>query len=271
MRIRRSAVVLCAVVALAAACSDSQEAASPSFAPGAAGELLVAAALPAPGFWDGETTEEVDAGFEFALAGRLADEFGLELRIVDVPFERIAAGDLGGADLAIAQISVTDAREELVDFSLPYLTVDATVLAPAGTEVADLYDARGLRWVALAGSTQADLLDEVVRPDDDVLLVGTEVEAAAAVLSGDADAALVDAPSALLAAAAEPRLDAVARFATREHYGIALPETAPSGNLEVVDLVLRRLTADGTLDDLADDLADDLGGDPDDLPVIRTR
>jgi polar amino acid transport system substrate-binding protein len=269
--IQGAVVVLCAVVALAAACSDSQDAASPTFVPRVEGELLVAAALPAPGFWDGESPEEVDAGFEFALARQFADEFGLELRIVDVPFERIAAGDLGGADLAIAQISVTDDREELVDFSLPYLTVDATVLAPAGSEVADLYEARGLRWVALTGSTQADLLDEVVRPDDDVLLVPTEVEAAAAVLSGDADAALVDAPSALLAAGADARLEAVARFATREHYGVALPDPAPSGNLEVVDLVLRRLAADGTLDDLVDDLADALGGDPDDLPVIRAR
>lgn len=267
---RRLAVVL-SVVALAAACTDSQDAASPTFTPVTVGELAVAAALPAPGFWEGESPEEVDAGFEYALARQLADELELELRIVDVPFERIAAGDLGGADLALAQISVTDAREELVDFSLPYLTVDATVLAPAGTEVGDLYEARGLRWVALTGSTQADLLDEVVRPDDDVLLVPTEVEAAAAVLDGDADAALVDAPSALLAATADPRLEAVARFATREHYGIAVPRTAPSGNLEVVDLVLRRLAADGTLDDLVDDLADALGGDPDDLPVIRTR
>jgi polar amino acid transport system substrate-binding protein len=267
---RRFAVVLF-VVALAAACTDSQDAASPTFSPGTAGELVVAAALPAPGFWDGESPEEVTGGFEFELARHIADELELELRVVAVPFDRIAAGDLGGADLSIAQISVTGDREDVLDFSLPYLTVDAAVLAPTGEEVADLYDARALRWVALAGSTQADLLDDVVRPDDDVLLVATEVEAAAAVVAGDADAALVDAPSALLAAAADPRLEAVARFATREGYGIALPESGPAGNLEVIDLVLRRLTADGTLDDLVDDLADALGGDPDDLPVIRTR
>jgi ABC-type amino acid transport substrate-binding protein len=268
---RRFTVVVCAAGLVAAACSDSQDAASPSFSPGAEGELVVAAALPAPGFWDGEAPDEVDGGFEYQLARHLADELELELRIVDVPFDRIASGDLGGADLSIAQISVTEDREALLDFSFPYLTVDATVLAPRDTEVPDLYEARDLRWVALTGSTQADLLDEVVRPDDEVLLVATEVDAAAAVLAGDADAALVDAPSALLAAAADPRLEAVARFATREDYAIALPESAPAGNLEVVDLVLRRMAADGTLDDLVDELADALGGDPDDLPVVRTR
>jgi polar amino acid transport system substrate-binding protein len=264
--------VLCvAAIGVLAGCSGTEDAASPTFVPTSPGDLVVAAALPAPGFWDGSSADALVGGFEFALARALAAELELELRVVDVPFERIAAGDLGGADLAIAQISITADREEVVDFSIPYLTVDAGVLARSGAEISDLYEARDLRWAALAGSTQAELLTEVVRPDDDVVLVADEVEAAGAVGAGDVDAALLDAPSALLVAGADPGLEAVARFATREQYGIGLPESAASVNLEVVDRILRRFTADGTLDDLVDGLSDVLGGDPDDLPVIRTR
>ncbi len=273
---RRSAATAVALVVLVlggAGCSDTKGAATASFVPAADGVLTVAAALPAPGFWDGDTPASVAGGFEHDLAEALAGELDLELEVVDVPFDRIVAGDLGGADLAMAQITVTDERSDRLTFSAPYHEVDAAVLALAGTEVPDLFEARQLRWAALTGSTQADLLDDVVRPDDEVLLVADEVAAAAAVLAGEVDAALVDAPSALVAAGADDRLEAVARFETDERYGIAVAGTGGDAdrNREAVDVALRRLRSDGTLDDLVDALDRALGGDPDDLPVIRTR
>jgi polar amino acid transport system substrate-binding protein len=266
-------VLLCALAVVASACSDTKDAATASFTPVTDGVLTVAADLPAPGFWDGETPAELDGGFERALAQELATAFGLELRVVDVAFQRIVTGDLGGADLALAQIDITDERDAVLDYSRPYLTVDAGVLAPAGAELRDLFDARRLRWVTLAGSTEEDLLADVVRPVEDVLLVENEIAAAAAVVAGDADAALVDAPSAVLLASEDPAIEAIARFATGAHYGIAVAPrgSGPNRNLDAVDVVLRRLEANGTLADLVDDLADALGGDPSDLPVIRAR
>jgi polar amino acid transport system substrate-binding protein len=278
--VRRSllgwAAVLVGVALLAcglAGCGEARQAASPTFTPSQSGRLLVATALPAPGFWEGETPERLTGGFEWALARTFADRFDLRLEVVDLPFERIAGGDLAGADLAIAQISITEQRSRLLDFSVPYYTTDAGVLAPEGTSMSDLFEARRTRWAAVRGSTEADLLADTVRPGESILLVDDEVLAADAVRTGEVGAALMDLPTALVLAGSRP-LEVVARFATQEQYGIALERTAPtrSANRSAVDAVLRGLLADGTIADLDEEwLRPAFGARPDSIPVIRVR
>ena len=64
-----------------------------SFSPSEPGVLMVAASLPAPGFWEG-TAAAPTGGFEHGLALELAERFGLdEVRVVDVPFDRLVTGD----------------------------------------------------------------------------------------------------------------------------------------------------------------------------------
>ena len=124
------AVVLCG-------CGSIRADARQEFRPGTDGVLTVATTLPAPGFWDQDASGTVDGGFEFEVATALADRCGLRLDVVDVPFEQFTAGDLGGADLALSQISITDGRADHVDFSTPYHTTSAGVLGPTGTEISD--------------------------------------------------------------------------------------------------------------------------------------
>src|SRR3954471_18558430 len=113
-RWRVSGLVLAVVaVAAAAACSDSTSIARQDFTPRTPGQLTVATSLPAPGFWDGTAVGELTGGFEDGIARALADRFDLRLEVVDVPFERIVAGDLGGADMALAQITITPARDDV--------------------------------------------------------------------------------------------------------------------------------------------------------------
>lgn len=56
-----------------------------------------------------------------------------------VPFARIVAGDLGGADVAISDVSVTDERAKVVDFSVPYLPAVPAILTRKGREVRDVH------------------------------------------------------------------------------------------------------------------------------------
>ena len=69
--------------------------------------LTVATTLPAPGFWEGDDVTIVGGGYEWGLARSLADEFDLDLKVIDVPFADIVAGQLEGADMALAQIEFT--------------------------------------------------------------------------------------------------------------------------------------------------------------------
>lgn len=275
-------MALAVVVAVAFAlggCDDIRDGARQTFQPHTPGVLTVATDLPAPGFWDeasdgtadGGTTvdgAEVDGGFEYLVAEALAQRFGLRLDVVDVPFAKLIDGELGGADLALAQISITDERAERLGFSTPYYTTSAGVLATTGTTIADLRTAREQRWVVAAGTTEADFVDDVIQPDADTLVVEDDSAAAQAVLDGRADAALLDVSSELVLQDRFPGLATVARFDTDERYGAAVPR-GDELNLQLIDAGLRALDADGSLRDFADQTIR-AGNDSNDLPVIVT-
>ena len=261
--------------ALAAGCSDAKSIARVDFAPAQAGTLRVATALPAPGFWDGgDTAAAIDGGFEYVLAERLAEQFELELEIVEVPFDQIADGDFGGADMAISQISVTRDRATKVEFSTSYFDSAIGVLATTGDEITDLKTARERTWAVVAGSIEEEFLDEIVLPRDTPLLVADEVSAVAAIERGEVDAALVDLPSALVVAAGSDRVQVVAQFVNEQQYAVALPRQGEGRhtNVAAVDTVLRGLQADGSLEQWSDDwLEPRFERSPSSIPVIPAR
>ena len=260
---------------IVAGCGDTATMGSVPFTPRAAGTLRVATALPAPGFWDGgDTAESITGGYEFELATLLADRFGLDLEIVVVPFEQLASGDLGGADLAIAQISRTESRARVVDFSTPYFDTAIGVLATTGDEIDDLKEARERTWAVVDGSIEQAFLDEIVLPDSEPVVVADEVAAAAAIEDGRADAALVDLPSALIIAGGSDRLEVVSQFVSEQQYAVALPRSGTDrhDNLDAVDTAVRAFAANGTLDELVDEWLDPrFESSPDRVPVIPAR
>ena len=256
-------------VSMAAACSDSTSIAGQDFTPRTPGQLTVATSLPAPGFWDGAAVGELTGGFEDGIARALAERFDLRLEVVDVPFDRIAAGDLGGADMALAQITITPSREDLVDFSDPYYVDDAGAVVRSGEELTDLKTARERSWAVERGTVEAELLTDVVRPDTDPVLVDDPVAAIDAVAAGRVDAALVDLSTALVLTKGRPDVTTGGRFVIDGEMAVALPRG--SANVEVVDAALHALDADRTLRDLRERYLDPaFAKDPTAVPVIRT-
>jgi polar amino acid transport system substrate-binding protein len=235
------------------------------------GRLTVATAdLPVAGFWTG-TADAPSGGFEWGLAHALARRFGLDrVDVVEVDFQDLVAGDLGGADLALAQLTPTAARGEHLDFSASYLPAPPGVLVRPGTEVPDVHAAKRLTWVVQRSTTLAGALDDQVRPQQAPTLVEDQQGVIDAVLAGRAEAGLLDLPTALATAdASGGRLDVAAQLPGDEVLAAALPEG--SRNLQAVDSALRALRADGTLDDLAGEWlgAETTAGDPD-VHLVRT-
>jgi polar amino acid transport system substrate-binding protein len=273
--VRRGGPWLVVGLALATVgCDDLREAAENRFDPATPGTLVVGAEVPTPGFWEG-TPHDVTGGFELQLAQALADELGLQLEVVQVPFTDVVAGRLGPADLALQEVSVTNERSEAVEFSVPYLTTSPTVVArDDGGDAADLRDlatAGELHWAVRGGTTEDEFLRQVVQPDQDTLQTGSVKDALAAVERRTVDAALVDVSDALLADAGSDELVAVARFDRSEDVAAVLPRGA-TRNVTAVDEALRALGADGTIDRLIDTwLTSAYPVDPTDLPVIVTR
>jgi polar amino acid transport system substrate-binding protein len=261
-----------AVLAVLSACGVAPSGpASGTFEPVEEGVLTVATNLPSPGFWEGPAADPT-GGFEYELAVELAERFGLDVvRVVDVEFEQLVAGDLGGADLALAELTPTTERREVLDFSTAYLESNPGVLVRSGTEVVDLADARGLRWGVQAGSTHADFAEGVIRPTDaleefsDIGLVVDALE------RGQVDAVLLDLPEAVVQERiTDGALVAVAQFDNDEVLAAALPLGSP--NLEAVDAAIRSLDRDGTIERLAGEwLGSAVADGAFDVPLIRSR
>lgn len=247
-----------------AGCTTGQGAAGAKFEPAHPGVLTVATALiPAPGFWQSRR-----AGFEADLAAALAQRLGLRrIAVVRVPFARIVDGHLGGADMALSQLTPTAKREHSLDFTDAYLTSPPGILAQLGVEAVDVHGLQGLRWVASRTSTLTPILMHQVRPDDAPVMVEDRAEALRVLRAGDADALLLDLPVALGLARSEPRLfHVLGQLNGDEDLAAALPKG--SSNLEIVDSSIRALIADGTVDRLASHW---LGESQDDVPLILTE
>src|SRR5437764_9467747 len=145
----RGTVVLWAVWLALAACQQSPSGgAAGTFRPRVPHVLTVATdEIPTPGMFEG-TASHPTGGLEFGIARELARRFNLDrVRLVTVPFARLVRGNLGGADLAMALLTPTNLRKQVLDFTDPYLDVPPVVVTRADVSVPDLETARGLRWV----------------------------------------------------------------------------------------------------------------------------
>ena len=261
-------VVLLVLLSAMPACADTKEIAKQEFTPTTAGRLTVATSLPAPGFWEGATVDQLSGGFEYGIAQALAARFGLTLHVINVPFEQLVNGDLGGADLALAQITSTDERAKLLAFSMPYYEDDAGAVVRAGKKITDLKTAKERRWAVQRGTIQEGLLVDRVRPDEPPLLFDDAPAAVEAVASGNADAALVDLSTALILTHGRPDVATGARFIVDRGFAIALPKR--SDNVEVIDAAVHALISDGTLGDLSKRFLNPVfSAKPGSIPVVR--
>jgi polar amino acid transport system substrate-binding protein len=263
---RRPAAVLVCASLLAAACSGGDNAAGSRFDPAKPGVLTIATAfLPAPGFWEGDPPT---SGFEAGLAAALARHLGLDrVAVVQVPFASLVAGELRGADLALSQLTPTDEREQSLDFTTPYLSAPAGILARRRVEATDLESVRGLRWVVSRVSTLTPIVMDRIRPISAPIVVEDRSQALDVLRAARADVLLLDLPVALGVAHDEPaRFEVLGQLSGGEGLAAALPDG--SRNREVVDSAIRSLQADGTIDELVSRWLDE---SVQDVPLIRTE
>jgi len=270
MRGRLLAALAAALTLIAAGCGSISGSAG-DFTPVRPGVLTVATStVPTAAFWEG-TARRPTGGFEYELARELADRLGLgAVRVRIVPFHRIVAGRLGGADLGLSLITPTAERERSLDFSTPYLESPPTVLVRTGTEVPDLASAQELRWGVIRSTTFVARIEEQIAPEAATTTFDGQRAVLKALEGGRVDATLFDLPLAVsLADHSGGRLEAVAQLPDPEQIAVALPRGGD--NVEAVDSAVRAFIADGTIHDL---LARWVGAQAAnaerDLPLLRT-
>ena len=131
-------VAACAAPALAADmignCELVGEKGQFSITPAVPGQLTVEFNPPAPGWWNGDSpstrsrTGSNTASLPISRTVSVLDKVG----IVPVAWDALVAGQTKNYDLALSQISITDERKKVVDFSVPYFSSDIGVLVKKG-------------------------------------------------------------------------------------------------------------------------------------------
>jgi polar amino acid transport system substrate-binding protein len=243
-------VAVTVLVVFCSACG-TKTSASGNFHPRRRGTLTVATSVvPLAGFWEG-TADRPTGGFEYELARALAKRFGIaQIHVVVVPFSRLVAGDLGGADMALSDITATTGRRKVLDFTGPYLAATPAVLVPAGTVVPDLKTAQGLTWAVGEATTLLDFLNNTIQPDAKPLITASRQATIDAVKSHRVEAGLLDLPVAAAAARESSGGLAVAgQFDLNDDISAALPHG--SSNTDAVDSAIRALQANGAIGALA--------------------
>jgi len=219
------------------------------------GVLTVGVSLPSEGFQVGAVKGSMVVlarGLEIDLARTLATRLGLRATFVQSRFDRLISAGPKPWDLAIAQITITDARRATADFSTPYMEADQGVLLAqiVSERPRAIEGLRTLRLCALAKSTGAALVEQRIKPIAKPLFLGNVPLLMLDLQTGRCDAVVYDSPTlGTLKARAPQRFGPFAGvIETGEEYGIAFPKG--SSLQPRIDKALKALRSDGTLDRL---------------------
>lgn len=264
------ALLLLSAAALGSGCGGTLSDASGSFEPSHPGTLtVITQPLPTTGFWEG-TDRRPSGGFEYGMALALAERLGIErVDVRTMPFSRIVTGRLVDGDVAMALITPTGEREEVLEFSTPYFNSPPALLVRAGTEVPDVKTAQELQWALGRNTTFEEIVADEIRPEEEPLRFEDRRAELAALRGGEADVAMFDLPAAQALAAADPELEVAAKLSRTEPIAIALPKG--SENVEAVSSAVRAMLSDGTLDELAERwLGGPIEAGEQSVPLLRT-
>ena len=215
-----------------------------------AGKLTMATNAAFPPY---EMTTDAGAfeGIDIDTAQAIADKLGLELQIDDMDFDAaLLSVQQGKADIAMAGVTVTDERKNVMDFSDSYATGIQSIIVPEGSDIASPDDLAGKKIGTQRGTTgyiycSDDFGDDAVVAYDDGL---TAVQA---LNNGQVDAVVIDNAPAKEFVAANPGLVLLDTSYAEEDYAIGMAK----GNTALEDAVnaaLEELKADGTLQSIVD-------------------
>ena len=194
-------------------------------------------------------------GFDMDMIRELAKRAGFEVDINTMDFNGIIpALQTGSVDIAIAGMTITDERAEIVDFSVPYYDSGLQILIGADNEdVKTIDDLKGMTIGTKIGSTSFDYLTEMFGSDATITPFPGSSDMYLALMGGNVDAVFYDAPNVgyFAKTRGEGRVKVVGPLYEGQQYGIAFAKG--SDLREPVNKALGEMREDGTYDKIHGD------------------
>jgi len=189
-------------------------------------------------------------GFDMALIKAVGDKLGLEVVVNDMEFSSLVSSIGSKIDVAIAGMTVTEERQQMVDFSDSYYEAVQYVLMPADATYAAAADIEGKNIGVQLGTT-GDFLAQDINGST-VNSYDKAVDAVNDLVNGRNDIVIIDKnPALVFETNFAGKIKAVpgSDFGFEaEQYAIALPKD--SALTAAVNKALEEIKADGTFDAL---------------------
>lgn len=188
-------------------------------------------------------------GFDMDILHEIADRAGFKVDLNTMDFNGIIpAVQTGNVDLAIAGITITDERQEIVDFSDPYYDSGLRILVSDGSDVDSLDDLEGMRIATKIGSTSYDYLQKNLGDDAEITPYPGSSDMYMALMGGSADAVFYDAPNVGYFAQTKGKVKTAGPLYEGQQYGIAFAKG--SQWVEPANKALKAMHEDGTYDEI---------------------
>ena len=203
-----------------------------------AGTLKVCSDIPYKPFdiLEGDTF----TGFDGDLINEIATGLDLDLQVQDSGFDGLQSGltlNSGQCDLVASAMTITEEREEKLDFTDGYYDSEQSLLVPSGSDIASIDDLAGKRVGVQQGTTGKSYTEENAPGDAEVVSFPSDAEMFNAIKAGQVDALLQDLP-VNLAHTEDGDFEIVEQYDTGEQYGFAVKQD----NTELRDAVNEQLT-----------------------------
>jgi len=193
------------------------------------------------------------AGFDVEIANLIAEKLGLELYVEDMNFDGLLlALDNGEVDLVIAAMTITEKRQEMVNFSTPYFNAQQVVVVQKGYEGIQSYEDIQDKAVSVQDGTTGFLMatEDLGIPADKVVAFKTANDAVAELKLGRVDCMILDSAPAQVFVAQNDDLMILEGIDTpTEEYGIAIKKDNED-LLAAVNELLAEIMENGVYDAL---------------------
>lgn len=215
---------------------------------------IVASDISWPPFeWKDEAGNYV--GFDLDVMREIAKLEGYRIEIKDIAFDSIIPGvEAGKYDIGASGFTITEKREEVVDFSEPYWKSDQAVLIrkDSGLNVITALS-KGRKVGAQRGTTGADwiksnLIEKGVKVE--LKLYETYPLAVLDLVNKNIDAVLQDEPASRASVAKEKAIEIAGIIVTGEEFGFLVKDGDPYGLLSKINEGMKKLHASGEWDKL---------------------
>jgi aspartate/glutamate/glutamine transport system substrate-binding protein len=186
---------------------------------------------------------------KYTAKNLLGDEDKIEFKQV-TPSSRIFALNSGQVDMVIATMTITQQRQEVIDFSNPYYMAGQAILVPKNSTINTMSDLNGKKVIIIFGTTSEKNL-RLAAPEANIVGFKTYTGAYNALKEGDADAMTSDDTILIGLAMADDSLKLLPKRYTKEPYAIGFKKGDESKRLETrVNAIIKDMLDNGELNKL---------------------